>query len=270
MVDYKHIKYKNHLGDFNILVTESCNGKYPTRQTLAADFEIFHAHIWVHNNIVEKLHVLTNKLVLGEKLSDEKIVDLFLHNLNDIKIMKEKDLNKCDEICIWDFDGTLIDTPLPEVGKPIWKEKVGSDWPHVGWWSKVESLSMKIFDQPTIPSVISVFEKLRTDDNIMHVMLTGRRAKKPLEDGVKQILDSHGLKFDRYYHNNGGETAENKMWRMERLLDEFPNIKSIRMWDDRDIHIPRFEEWGDKMISEGRLDKFHITHVLGEHHGETP
>lgn len=174
------------------------------------------------------------------------------------------------KIKIFDFDGTLVDTTLPEEGKPIWKEKTGKDWPHIGWWSKVESLDMEIFDNPTLPSVIEDYNKVKDEEGVLMVMLTGRRAKRPLEEAVKKILDSHNLTFDLYFHNNGGETGENKMYRMEKLLKQYPNVRSIEFWDDRDSHIPRFQEWGDRMVSEGKLDEFKINHVLGEHHGETP
>jgi len=178
--------------------------------------------------------------------------------------MIEKKLNKCTKLKIWDFDGTLCDTPSPEVGKVIWKKAKGIEWGHVGWWSKVESLDMNIFEHPTIPSVMVDFHKYKDDTEYMNIMLTGRRAKKPLEDAVKAILDFHGLKFDLYFHNNGGETADNKMYRVEKLLKEFPNLDSISMYDDRDSHIPRFKEWGDKLVSEGRLKEFKINHVIGD------
>lgn len=184
--------------------------------------------------------------------------------------MKEKKLDECTKLKIWDFDGTLCDTPLPEDGKPIWEEATGEKWPHIGWWSKVESLDLEIFEHKTLPSVMVDFDKYKDDPECANIMLTGRRAKKPLEEAVKAILDSHGLSFDLYFHNNGAETGDNKMWRMEKLLKEFPNLESIEMWDDRDEHIPRFQEWGDNLVKEGKLKEFKINHVLGEHHGETP
>lgn len=171
---------------------------------------------------------------------------------------------------IWDFDGTLIDTPLPENGKPLWLEATGKPWPHEGWWSKVESLDMDIFEMPTIPCVIEDYEKHTGQDGVFMVMLTGRRAKRPLEEATRKILDSKGLTFDRYYHNNGAATEDNKMWRIEELLSEFPTIKSLEMWDDRDEHIPIFQKWGDQLVADGILDEFKINHVLGEHHGMTP
>ena len=53
---------------------------------------------------------------------------------------------------------------------------------------------------------------------------------------------------------------------MDGLLDRYPSVKAIKMWDDRDEHIPIFKEWGDKKVTSGRLDKFKIKHVLQNRH----
>jgi len=173
-------------------------------------------------------------------------------------------MDKKTKLKIWDFDGTLVDSPLPtDENKALWKEATGKDWEHIGWWSKVESLDKDIFDIPALPSVIDAFRIHKADADCMNVMLTGRRAKKPLEDAVKDILHSKSLMFDHYFHNNGGETGENKMYRMEKLLKTYPTLESISMYDDRDSHIPRFKEWGEKLVSEGRLKEFEMIHVTG-------
>ncbi len=175
---------------------------------------------------------------------------------------------KPTKLSVFDFDGTLVDTPLPEYGKPIWKEKTGKAWPHKGWWGRMESLDMDVFEHPTLPDVISAYRTERAVDTTMTIMLTGRRPH--LAKGVKAILDSHGLKFDAYMYNYGGETSANKREQMENILAEAPSIRSIEMWDDRDEHIPVFQAWGDALVKSGRLDDFKINHVLGEHHGLTP
>lgn len=184
--------------------------------------------------------------------------------------MEEKKTNIYTKLCVWDFDGTLCDSPLPEIGKLIWKEKTGEDWKHIGWWSKADSLSMDVFNIPTIPTVIGDYLKIKDDNNILHIMLTGRRDTKELKKAVKAILDSHGLIFDMYLHNNGGETGENKMKQIKDILLQYPTIKEILLWDDRDEHIPRFEAFGEQLIKDGLIEKFNLTHVLGEHHGQTP
>jgi hypothetical protein len=172
------------------------------------------------------------------------------------------------KLSVFDFDGTLIDTPLPEFGKPKWEEKTGTPWAHKGWWSKPESLDMKVFDMPTIPSVISAVKAEFAKDNTMVIMLTGRIPKLAKE--VKAILDSKGLRFDAYLYNYGDETSANKREQMEKILKDHPSITEIELWDDRDLHIPVFQEWGDALVKSGRLTDFKINHVIGEHHGVTP
>ena len=80
-MDWKHIVYKNHLGPINVLLTESCTGKYPTRETLCNDREIFDTHIWIHNNVVKKMHVKIDDICLDDTLTDERIYELFKINI---------------------------------------------------------------------------------------------------------------------------------------------------------------------------------------------
>jgi hypothetical protein len=95
-------------------------------------------------------------------------------------------------------------------------------------------------------------------------MLTGRI--KVMSDYVKAVLDDKGLKFDDYLFNEGGATEDSKMKHMEMILRYNPNIRDVAMFDDRTPHIEIFQSWGDKMIEDGHLDKFHITHVPGWKH----
>jgi hypothetical protein len=53
---------------------------------------------------------------------------------------------------------------------------------------------------------------------------------------------------------------------MGNMLDELPNVRYIEMWDDRTEHIKPFEDWGNELVSSGRLDGFKVNHVIGNHH----
>jgi len=175
----------------------------------------------------------------------------------------EKDMEKT-KIAIFDFDGTLVNTPMPDEGKDLYKEKTGKEWPHKGWWSKPESLDLDVFEIPTVDDVIVDYVlEAATKDTII-VMLTGRMQN--LSDSVKKILDAHGLMFHEYHFNRGGSTEYAKMNTMDDLLNKYPSVREIKMWDDRDEHIPIFKEWGDKKVSSGRLDKFKIKHVIQNRH----
>lgn len=176
------------------------------------------------------------------------------------QILKEvagKDITK---ISVFDFDGTLVNTPLPDTGKLQYKEKTGKDWPYMGWWGRGESLDMDIFDMPTIPSVISAYKEERKNPHTLMVMLTGRLPKH--HDLIKKILDSKGLKFDIYEYNNGGSTLHSKIKSMNELLRKYPNVKSLEMWDDRIEHIDSFKAWGNSLEN---ID-YNINVVDSNHH----
>ena len=45
-------------------------------------------------------------------------------------------MGEISKLSVFDFDGTLIDTPLPDYGKAEYKKKTGEDWPFPGWWGQ--------------------------------------------------------------------------------------------------------------------------------------
>jgi len=168
-------------------------------------------------------------------------------------------------LCIFDFDNTLIKTPEPLDGKPIWEEKTNSKWPHIGWWSKIESLSIDVFDLKPLENVLTAYNYYSLfDDNLM-VMLTGRRANKPngvdMEGAVKNVLNKYNLKFDKYLFNYGGETSDNKIEQITNLLIEYDTIRNVVMFDDRDEHMPKFREFGVNLINKRRINNFKLIHV---------
>lgn len=168
-------------------------------------------------------------------------------------------MSELKKLSVFDFDGTIANTPLPDTGRQIYKDKTGNEWPYKGWWGRAESLDMNVFDITSNPSVVASYKKEKADKNTATVMLTGRLTK--LGDYVKAILDAMGLTFDGYYYNNGGSTDYAKKKTMEELLVKYPNIQMIEMFDDRDEHIPIFQSWGDDLVNSGRLKSFIINHV---------
>jgi len=173
-------------------------------------------------------------------------------------------MKKFTKLAVFDLDGTLVDTPLPEEGKKTYKEKTGKDWPHSGWWGQPMSLDMSVFDIPTIPNVISDYKKEVSNPDTMVVMVTGRMVK--LTDMVKNILDKHGLKFHEYHFNRGGSTDIAKKKTFDQILSEHPSIKEVTLFDDRLEHIPIFQAWGDEQVESGRLNDFNINVVPSTRH----
>lgn len=167
-------------------------------------------------------------------------------------------------LSVFDFDGTLIDSPMPDTGRAEYEQKTGKPWPHQGWWGRAESLDMDVFDIKPIPSVIADYRTEKSDPNTSVIMLTGRMQK--LSDKVMAILKANGLEFDGYYFNRGGSTDVEKIRTLNKVLDEQPSIKVVKMWDDRLEHIPIFEQWGKEKVESGVLEDFNITVVPAGRH----
>lgn len=166
---------------------------------------------------------------------------------------------KITKLAVFDFDGTLVSTPLPDTGRQEYHNKTGKPWPHEGWWGRHESLDMEVFDMPTLEEVIADYEKATAEESTAVVLLTGRMIK--LSEHVKVILDAKGLTFDEYHYNRGGATEMAKMKSMEKLLEKYKDVTEMEQWDDRLTHIPIFEEWGRKQCDSGRLKSYKINVV---------
>ena len=157
---------------------------------------------------------------------------------------------------IFDFDGTLVNTQVPETGKVIWKEKTGNEWPYIGWWGRKESLDNDIFEQPIIEATVAEYERLKVDENGHTIMLTGRRKKLSTE--VELILADKGLVFDEYRYNYGGDTLSNKIKQIGNIMKEMKGIEEINIFEDRQPHILTFKQLFEGMMERGRIKLFRI------------
>ena len=145
---------------------------------------------------------------------------------------------------IFDFDGTLAVSPTPEVGKIEYRNKTGQDWPHSGWWGREESLDTNIFDIPIIKSVVSEYNKIKNDGSILKVMMTGR--PKKLSAQIESILSDNGIYFDDYVYNTGGATLDYKINKLDHYVTWYPNLKRMKIFEDRVEHAEEFVKWGEK------------------------
>lgn len=159
---------------------------------------------------------------------------------------------KIRKISVFDFDGTLVNTELPETGKPQWKEVKGTDWPHQGWWGRADSLDLDVFENAVIDHVVEDYKKEKNGEDNLVVMLTGRMVG--LSVHVEKILDKHGLIFDRKYYNTGGDTITGKLRKIGELLQEFPDVELIELWEDRAPHVELFKQWGETIKPEVKVN----------------
>ena len=151
------------------------------------------------------------------------------------------------KICVFDFDGTLVNTPEKPQG---WKG---------GWWGRDHSLL-----PPFMPHHFELKEKgthllnkkvaeayllSKSQPDVHTVMMTGRHWG--LRHHVMKILlgfelctrEDHERLVEESRHFvfiSGGRTLEGKLKRITELFHEFPEVSVIEMWEDRQEHIPHF------------------------------
>jgi hypothetical protein len=169
---------------------------------------------------------------------------------------------KITKLSVFDFDQTIVNTPIPENGKVEYRIKTGKEWPHVGWWGRPETLDMDIFDITTNPIVKKDYKQEKSNESTLVVLLTGRMGK--LGDLVKKITDSLGLFFDEYHFNYGGTTEVFKTKTLSKLLEKYVDIDEVELWDDRESHVVIFEAWGAEQLASGRIKTFKLNIVKTE------
>lgn len=167
------------------------------------------------------------------------------------------------KLCCFDFDGTLINTPIasPE-NKQKWANYHGQPWPYKGWWGRPESLDRDVWDMLPVTEVYKDYIKCGQDPKNLMVMLTGRLESQ--SELVKEILDDNGMYFDHYLFNGGGNTLNEKIKYLNMILNRYPNIREVEMWDDRPKHFGAFKNWGQEMKAKGRIDSFYLNKIKSD------
>jgi hypothetical protein len=149
------------------------------------------------------------------------------------KMLNEEVEKSEKKVVFYDFDGTLMDNPLPEVGKVIYQEKTGKPYPHIGWWGRPESLDLNVFDIQTNPEVEAAYRKDSSDPNTHVVLLTNRLSK--LSEPVKKVLAKHNMTFDIYsFKKDDREKGERVL---DIMRSTYPDIKTLEFYDDDPTHI---------------------------------
>lgn len=157
-------------------------------------------------------------------------------------------------IAIFDFDGTLVNTPK----KPVnWK---GGWWgrsssllpPHVPHHSELAESSSHLLNE----KVAAEYLKARSCKETHCVMMTGRHWG--LRHEVMNILKAFKLATDEDHQRlkeegphfvfiSGGNTLEGKIERINMFMEEFPGVEIVEMWEDREEHICEFRAHGEKL-----------------------
>jgi len=136
----------------------------------------------------------------------------------------------------WDFDGTLIDSPLPDTGKNIWSEFYGKPYPHIGWWSKPESLDTNVFKCEPREIAYKAYLQYEEILDVYNYILTSRIPR--LKTQLANVLSINGIIMDDILCASGNLTKGQRILeivKLHELNDE--TITEINVWEDRNKEI---------------------------------
>ena len=154
-----------------------------------------------------------------------------------------RDKNSITKAYIFDMDGTLLDTPLPDMGKMMYSTVMNRVYPHQGWWSRIESLLPEYDIQP-IDEVHIEYQRASTDELGLTVMLTNRM--EHLRACIEKLVGNLGLSFDIASFKEK-EDKRNKLVRALDIMREYPNITEVEVWEDMKDHIMDYSKIWDSM-----------------------
>lgn len=157
-------------------------------------------------------------------------------------------------VAIFDFDGTLFQSPQP----PGW-------WKKTNWFRDSTSL-----DPPCVPKrpdgawwnkrVVGQARKSASDGLTLTVLLTGRWGRV-FGPRIRELVKQQGLSFDRVMLPSSPGAAAFKGATLNKILDTHPDVTEIDVFDDYADHTRIFTTIGHK-----RSIKVNVNHVSYDPH----
>jgi len=130
-------------------------------------------------------------------------------------------------LAVYDFDGTLIDSPEPLEGKPIWEKYYNTNYPHKGWWGRKESLDTNVFDIKPFPSILAKLQEDMADPDTSTIILTSRMEK--LRPELENILKLNNISVDDLITKNGREDKGDVILKIAQYNSD---LQEIVVYDD--------------------------------------
>lgn len=158
---------------------------------------------------------------------------------------------------IYDFDGTLFNSPNREIGEAIYQQSTGTKFPFQGWWGRNETLLPPIVPEKPGPEwlivdPVAAYKKDSKDKNCELILMTGRPFKN--KKRVIEICDHFDLKFDQYYFRGqkgqkGHNTIEIKTnFIIDNLIHD--RLEILEIWEDRPEHVLEFSNFAKQCKSK--------------------
>lgn len=161
------------------------------------------------------------------------------------EVVNKSHIHKID---IFDFDNTLVFTPTLDELKDMLarynfhavnsgKDPINFNF-NEKYWYDPRSMEPPIIPSPTPCAMLNqpiakLFYASQRNPQILTIVMTGRPPS--LKTQLERILDDFKMKPDRIYMmpDNKNGTINNKLKHLAELVDEFPRVLDIEMWDDR-------------------------------------
>lgn len=160
-------------------------------------------------------------------------------------------------LAVYDFDGTLMDSPHPEEGVPAIKEKTGKEMAvDGGWWSRPESLDTEVFDIKPFPSILAKLREDMADPETHTIILTARQEK--LRPELENVLKVNNIKVDDVLMKDG---ADNKGDTLLRTAIYNPDLERIDVYDDMQNKESKLKEFTDIIKELPNHIEYNIYHV---------
>lgn len=181
----------------------------------------------------------------------------YIKSIYEMEEILNKDKSSIYRIAFYDFDGTIIDSPMPELGKLLWAKAKGVVYPHNGWWSRPESLDLEIFDIKKIKETDLRLQRDINDKNCWVVLLTNRISK--LYPDVLKVLRHVNVNVDEFQMMD--KINYTKSIRVKNVIQDFPQVSQIDIYDDDNKNLSDFLELKSELEQDGltvRLYKVNI------------
>jgi len=160
-------------------------------------------------------------------------------------------------LAVYDFDGTLMNSPEKEEGIPQWEKVRGEKYPYKGWWGRPESLDTNVFDIKSFPSILNQFNKDKGNPDTVVVILTSRMEK--LRPQVENVLKLNGIEPDELILKKGAEDKGDIILRIENYNQD---LKEINVYDDfaggMQDKIAEYTKIKDKLSSDVQYNIYYV------------